>query len=129
MISLKIISNYVSKNTQYLVSFDGDFDLELHLNLLSQLQIFPLETKENPNKENLTIENIYFSIPIVNLINRSYIPEHLIVNKLSASIKISDRAIEEKTPLADLNRSWNQRELITLTKVEHRQKGDSISLW
>ena len=91
------ISNYVSKNTQYLVSFDGDFDLELSSKFTISVTNFSIRNKkENPNKENLTIENIYFSIPIVNLINRSYIPEHLIVNELNASIKITDRAARKK---------------------------------
>ena len=63
------------------------------------------------------------------MINRSYIPEHLIVNELNASIKITDRASEEKTPLADLLTEVGIKESsITLTEVEHRQKGDSISL-
>ena len=123
------ISNYVSKNTQYLVSFDGDFDLELSSKFTISVTNFSIRSKENPNKENLTIENIYFSIPIVNLIDRSYIPEHLIVNELNASIKITDRASEEKTPLADLLTEVGIKESsITLTEVEHRQKGDSISL-
>ena len=124
------ISNYVSKNTQYLVSFDGDFDLELSSKFTISVTNFSIRNKnENPSKESLTIENIYFSIPIVNLINRSYIPEHLIVNELNASIKITDRAIEEKTPLADLLTEVGIKESsITLTEVEHRQKGDSISL-
>ena len=62
------------------------------------------------------------------MINRSYIPEHLIVNELNASIKITDRAGEEKTPLADLLTKLESKSSITLTEVEHRQKGDSISL-
>ena len=124
------ISSYVSKNTQYLVSFDGDFDLKLSSKFTISVTNFSIRNKEeNPNKENLTIENIYFSIPIVNLINRSYIPEHLIVNELNASIKITDRAIEGKTPLADLLTEVGIKESsITLTEVKHRQKGDSISL-
>ena len=118
------ISSYVSKNTQYLVSFDGDFDLKLSSKFTISVTNFSIRNKEeNPNKENLTIENIYFSIPIVNLINRSYIPEHLIVNELNASIKITDRAIEGKTPLADLLTEVGIKESsITLTEVKHRQK-------
>lgn len=124
------ISNYVSKNTQYFVSFNGDLDLGLSSKFTLSVTNFSIKNKEeNPNKENLSIEKIYFSIPIVNLINRSYIPEHLIVNELNASIKITDRASEEKTPLVDLLTEVGIKESsITLTEMEHRQTGDSISL-
>ena len=124
------ISNYASKNTQYLVSFNGDFDLKISSRFTLSVTNFSIRNKEeNPDKENLTIKNLYFSIPILNLINRSYIPEHLRVKEVNGLIKITDRTSEKKTPLADLLAEVGiKKSSITLTEIEHRQTGDSISL-
>ena len=85
--------------------------------------------EENPNKENLSVKNINFSIPILNLMNSSYMPEYLKINEVNASIKITDKTVGKNTPLAELfTKIGLQESLVTLSQVEHQQTGDSISL-
>mgnify|MGYP001461747335 CR=1 FL=1 len=124
------ISNYVAKNTEYLASIDGDFNLNLLSRLTISVENLTIRSKEeNPNKENLRVKNINFSIPILNLINSSYMPEYFKINEVNASIKITDKTVEKNTPLAELfTKIGLQESLVTLTQVEHQQTGDSISL-
>lgn len=124
------ISNYVAKNTEYLASIDGDFNLNLLSRLTISVENLTIRSKEeNPNKENLRVKSINFSIPILNLINSSYMPEYFKINEVNASIKITDKTVEKNTPLAELfTKIGLQESLVTLTQVEHQQTGDSISL-
>ena len=124
------ISNYVAKNTEYLASIDGDFNLNLLSRLTITVENLTIRSKEeNPNKENLRVKNIDFSIPILNLINSSYMPDYFKINEVNASIKITDKTVEKNTPLAELfTKIGLQESLVTLTQVEHQQTGDSISL-
>ncbi len=126
----RTFSTYVAKNTEYFASIDGDFNLTLSSKLTIRLKDLSIRSKEeNPHKENLTIKNINFSIPILNLIKNSYIPEYLIVNGVNASIKIANKKSEKNTFLSELfTKVGIQESLVTLTEMEHRQVGDSISL-